>query len=147
MSAWAKATPRSGARVSHRRTLMRRQHGRCGWCGCGIGNDSATIDHIRSLLFGGADELRNMVLACAACNGERAEVTTWFGQYRRLRQICHAVRNGQIHNSRKRRAMVRRCRRRLWERAARIRQIIRKYEPMEREILGIWCRWEKRGCA
>lgn len=141
MGVWSKSTPRRPACRGHKRRLLQRQHGRCAWCGCAVGWNSATIDHIVSLLFGGVDELSNMVLACDRCNHERAAVTTWFGHYRVLRRRRHRMRDGLVPDSQVRRVTIRTTRVKLRRRAGEIRDIIAKYQPLEEQVLEIWRRF------
>lgn len=52
-----------------RRALIARDKGRCGYCG----KAGDTIDHILPRSRGGKHEWENVVLACKACNGKKAD--------------------------------------------------------------------------
>jgi hypothetical protein len=58
--------------------LLRRDGGRCHYCECYLesdGNRSMTIDHKVPLVSGGDNDLRNLVLACYACNNHKGDMT------------------------------------------------------------------------
>jgi 5-methylcytosine-specific restriction endonuclease McrA len=45
----------------------KRQHGRCFWCNCKVG-DSYHVDHVIPLKLGGSNGPENLVIACPFCN-------------------------------------------------------------------------------
>lgn len=137
MSFWSRPTFRRGYYGLEKRALAGSCGGRCGWCGVSVRRKDATIDHIVSLLFGGEDDLRNMVLSCERCNHERSIVTTWFGHYRALRSYRHRMRKNAVPDSKTRRNRIKRTRKRLQRRADTVRQVIAKYEPLERDFIRI----------
>ena len=58
--------------------LLRRDGGKCHYCECYLeneGNRSMTIDHIFPLVLGGDNDIRNLVLACYACNHRKGGMT------------------------------------------------------------------------
>lgn len=69
-------TPARRARI--RKALYERQHGRCWWCNCHMdltGDPAsptlATFEHLIPKARGGVDAIRNLALACRACNNRR----------------------------------------------------------------------------
>lgn len=69
---------RSLVRHRHKKWAVRRlqrAHGDvCSYCGCGFvpgGRRQRTVDHRVARSLGGPNRLRNMVLACLACNAKK----------------------------------------------------------------------------
>ena len=59
-----------------RRTLFRRQKGKCSGCGFAFEFRNLQMDHIVPVTSGGADILENLQLLCAHCNyakGKRSQ--------------------------------------------------------------------------
>lgn len=46
--------------------------GRCAWCGVSVLDSDFEIDHILSVARGGANEPRNVALACPDCNKQKS---------------------------------------------------------------------------
>lgn len=60
--------------ASHKNILVREGFA-CGYCGKKITLNTVTKDHVIPSCKGGADKLFNVVAACAACNGKKADRT------------------------------------------------------------------------
>jgi len=58
-----------------RRTLYKRDHYTCQYCGCHPGTESLTIDHVVPRSRGGETTWTNTVLACVECNAKKANRT------------------------------------------------------------------------
>jgi 5-methylcytosine-specific restriction endonuclease McrA len=58
-----------------RRTLYKRDHYRCQYCGCQPGSHELTIDHVLPRAQGGGTTWENCVLACIECNSKKANRT------------------------------------------------------------------------
>lgn len=58
-----------------RRTLFKRDHYTCQYCGVQPARDELTIDHIVPRSQGGVSSWENCVLACMACNKQKADRT------------------------------------------------------------------------
>lgn len=71
--------------ASHKNVLVREGFA-CGYCGAKITLRSCTKDHVIPRCKGGKDVLTNVVAACAACNGQKADRT--------LREAGMALRPG-----------------------------------------------------
>lgn len=56
---------------AQREQLWRRCHGRCWYCGKSVGRKAFRLDHQEPFSKGGADSNRNLVVACANCDGEK----------------------------------------------------------------------------
>lgn len=50
---------------------MLRKTQSCHWCGCGLTEETATVDHVIPLSRGGLDNDNNRKLACEPCNNRR----------------------------------------------------------------------------
>lgn len=58
----------------------------CAHCGRMLTQAEATLDHIVPRAFGGSNKLRNIAVACRACNTERGSSDFWdFRAYKRGR--------------------------------------------------------------
>ena len=66
-----------------RRLLNGRPWVECHYCGKHITEQSATLDHVVALCRGGDKGIRNIVLACVACNRRKAALP-----YKRFVQIA-----------------------------------------------------------
>lgn len=53
---------------SVRAKILKRDHGRCRYCGS---EDSLTIDHVVPIAMGGSNRLRNLVACCSPCNTKK----------------------------------------------------------------------------
>ena len=53
---------------SYRRQLLRKGNCTCSYCGCKLGLDSSTIDHVIPKAQGGKDIPSNLILSCQRCN-------------------------------------------------------------------------------
>jgi 5-methylcytosine-specific restriction endonuclease McrA len=63
---------RVSAKIWHE--VFVRDNGRCQYCGADLlisraALSGAQVDHVRAVAIGGTDDLENLKLACAACNG------------------------------------------------------------------------------
>jgi 5-methylcytosine-specific restriction endonuclease McrA len=58
-----------------RRNIFKRDHYVCQYCGDQLGGEDLTIDHILPRSRGGASSWENCVLACLACNKQKADRT------------------------------------------------------------------------
>ncbi|MCA9105888.1 MAG: HNH endonuclease [Pirellulaceae bacterium] len=58
-----------------RRNVFKRDHFRCQYCGSEPGSEELTIDHVVPRSQGGISSWDNCVLACVACNKEKADRT------------------------------------------------------------------------
>jgi 5-methylcytosine-specific restriction endonuclease McrA len=56
------------AKRAVRTEALAAQGGRCAYCGRPLRASEATIDHVRPLSRGGADDQSNVVAACRPCN-------------------------------------------------------------------------------
>lgn len=54
--------------------VLERDHFRCHWCGTPARETKLVIDHVIPLAKGGEDHPRNMVAACAPCNGGKSDI-------------------------------------------------------------------------
>ena len=73
---------------SRRAALARQQGKRCAYCGL---TRNLTLDHRTPICRGGSDALRNLALACYACNKQKgpmteAEWVRWMAKHPRWRQ-------------------------------------------------------------
>lgn len=61
-----------------RRTVIRRAAARCEYCRCPeeISPAAFCVEHIRPRSTGGGNQPANLALACAGCNGRKADRTT-----------------------------------------------------------------------
>lgn len=64
------------------RCLKRGDPDRCAYCGCTLTDTNRTIDHIISVLRGGADLIDNLCLACQSCNSRKGHMTA--DEFRKL---------------------------------------------------------------
>jgi 5-methylcytosine-specific restriction endonuclease McrA len=80
----AVAILKSYANVGRRRSIFNlpthkniivREGFKCAYCGCRISLRSCTKDHVIPRCKGGQDTLLNVVAACRACNGQKADRT------------------------------------------------------------------------
>ena len=62
----SRALPRRASNVKHE--VLRRDHGRCRYCGAVVAREQRTFDHVVPKSQGGTRTPGNTVLACAACN-------------------------------------------------------------------------------
>lgn len=62
---------RKSKNATDRKELWRRAHGRCWYCGASVGRKSFRLDHQEPFSKGGADSNRNLVVACAKCDGQK----------------------------------------------------------------------------
>lgn len=84
-------------------TLWDRQAGACCWCQQPMTQDLAhhhrwdfaTIEHLRPRVYGGGNELSNLALAHAKCNGSREHRAPGKGD-RARRVLCLACENPEI---------------------------------------------------
>ncbi len=53
------------------RRRMLSENGRCQWCGAGLDETTATIEHLTPLSDGGTNAPDNLTLACRPCNEDR----------------------------------------------------------------------------
>jgi len=53
---------------SRRQRIYDKTQGRCAYCGCKLKYKEMTVDHIRPLANGGADDESNLIPACRSCN-------------------------------------------------------------------------------
>lgn len=53
--------------------LLIRDDYECGFCGCSLDLDSATIDHVVPQSKGGETSWENCIIACKACNHEKGD--------------------------------------------------------------------------
>jgi hypothetical protein len=58
-----------------RRHIYKRDNYTCQYCGCRPGSEELTIDHILPRSQGGLTTWTNVVLACVACNSQKADRT------------------------------------------------------------------------
>ncbi len=56
-----------------KRNVLIRDQFKCGYCGTGLSMGSGTKDHVIPRCRGGKDTLENVVAACRACNGLKAD--------------------------------------------------------------------------
>jgi len=54
----------------------KRQHGKCYWCDCEVG-DKYHVDHVIPLARGGSNDPSNLVIACPACNMNKKTKLPW----------------------------------------------------------------------
>lgn len=66
---------RKSKNATERRELWRRSHGRCWYCGAKIRRKEFRLDHQEPFSKGGADSNRNLVVACARCDGEKGAMS------------------------------------------------------------------------
>jgi len=59
---------------TERKELWRRSHGHCWYCGGNVGKKSFHLDHQEPFSKGGPDSNRNLVVACAKCDAEKANM-------------------------------------------------------------------------
>ena len=64
-------------RREFKRQLLEQQNWRCAYCGCPLGMETATIDHVIALSRGGANDRDNLVAACRKCNEDKGR-TSYF---------------------------------------------------------------------
>lgn len=64
---------RQGFALPSHRNIWIREQGRCAYCGCKLSLRTTTREHVVPRSKGGADTLLNVVAACNACNGEKAD--------------------------------------------------------------------------
>ena len=67
--------PREEAVTFSRRNLFKRDHQTCQYCGSRPGSPELTIDHVIPRSQGGLTTWENCVLACVACNAQKANRT------------------------------------------------------------------------
>ena len=58
-----------------RRNIFKRDHYTCQYCGVQPGTEELTIDHVIPRSQGGTSTWENCVLACVACNKQKADRT------------------------------------------------------------------------
>lgn len=58
-----------------RGNIMRRDNFSCQYCGCGLNDAHATVDHVVPASRGGQWSWKNLVLACKPCNNKKADRT------------------------------------------------------------------------
>lgn len=58
-----------------KRNVLIRDGFKCAYCSCKLTMNSVTKDHIVPTSKGGKDTLSNVVAACFACNGKKADMT------------------------------------------------------------------------
>jgi 5-methylcytosine-specific restriction endonuclease McrA len=61
--------------VEKKEIVMRKTQGRCGYCGCGITPNDATVDHITPQAKGGTHHPANLLAACKSCNSQKGKKT------------------------------------------------------------------------
>lgn len=58
-----------------KRLRMLRRHPFCVYCGWGLTEEDATLDHIQPRSKGGTDALENLVLSCRLCNKRKGHMS------------------------------------------------------------------------
>lgn len=70
----AKAKARRAYAAQRRAAVIARDRGACVYCLRKLRADAVTIDHLTPTSRGGGEEVENVALACAGCNGEKADM-------------------------------------------------------------------------
>lgn len=66
------ASLRAGREAVRRfRRLALKIFSRCQHCGRQLSAKTATVDHLKPAALGGTDEVRNLSIACSACNNRK----------------------------------------------------------------------------
>lgn len=55
-------------KIKLKKEILDRDPNECLYCGCGLTEESATLEHILSISNGGNNNLANLALSCADCN-------------------------------------------------------------------------------
>jgi len=59
-----------------RARVLLRDNYRCRYCGTGVENDTANVDHVIPWKYGGQTRMRNLVTCCRDCNRRKGN-NTW----------------------------------------------------------------------
>lgn len=59
---------RNNSYRKHKKSLFEEMNGRCGYCGCELDYNKATIDHKIPLGLGGNNDKENLIISCWSCN-------------------------------------------------------------------------------